>query len=267
VAASTVSDLRPAGARRPLVGITGPRIHAAQISTTPAILLHAFTDAYYACYAQAIARAGGLPVHVPRDNDARAVCARLDAVVLAGGQDVDPRLYEREPSAAATMMDPARDRFEIDLALAALDQDRPLLGICRGAQVLNVALGGTLIDDLAGEQEIEHTVVLYPPDARVHPVRFVAGSALADVYGPEIWVNSFHHQGIGGLGDGVRATGLAPDRIIEGIEIDGARAVGVQWHPEMLAEPDPLLTWLIDQADERGTPRASREGTCREHHN
>jgi putative glutamine amidotransferase len=243
-----VSLLRPSTGVRPLVGITGARIHAAEIASTPGILLHAFTDAYYAMYPAAVERAGGQPVQVPRENHPAAIAGRLDALVLAGGQDVDPRLYGRRPTAASTRLDPVRDRFELELALAAIQRDIPLLGICRGAQLLNVALGGTLIDDLACEQEIEHAVVLYPPDARVHEVQLSDGSLLREICGETVSVNSFHRQGIGDLGARVHATGFAPDGVIEGIEVAGARAVGVQWHPEMLSEIDPLLIWLIDQA-------------------
>jgi putative glutamine amidotransferase len=260
-----VSPLRPSTGVRPLVGITGARIHAAEIASTPGILLHAFTDAYYAVYPAAVGRAGGQPVQLPRENDPAAIVGRLDALVLAGGQDVDPRLYGRQPTAASTRLDPVRDRFELELALAAIERDVPLVGICRGAQLLNVALGGTLIDDLAGEQQIEHAVVLYPPDARVHEVRLSDGSLLREIYGESVSVNSFHRQGIGGLGAGVRATGLAPDGVIEGIEVAGARAVGVQWHPEMLSEIDPLLTWLIDQATASDASVPLQKGPCHGH--
>jgi putative glutamine amidotransferase len=242
-----VTQLRAPAAPAPLIGVTGPRIHAAEIASTPGILAHAFTDTAYAFYAQALARAGALPVLLPRENDADAVVRRLDAVVIAGGQDVDPRLYGDLPTPTSTRLDPERDAFELALIDAALAHDRPLLGICRGAQLLNVALGGTLIGDLAPVQRIEHTLVLYPPDARVHPVEFEPGCALASVYGDSTVVNSFHRQAVGRLGDRVVACGRAPDGVIEAIEVTGARAVGVQWHPEMLAD-DRLPAWLVAQA-------------------
>jgi putative glutamine amidotransferase len=248
---------------RPLIGITGPRIHAAEIISTPSILLHLFSDTYYAHYAQAVARAGGLAVQIPRDNPPTALVARLDGIVIAGGQDVDPRMYGHQPSTAATRLDPGRDRFEARLIRAALDQDKPLLGICRGAQLLNVTLGGTLLENLTDVGQIEHTVVLYPPDARVHPVKLTPGSILHDVYGDATEVNSFHRQSIWKLGERVQATGRAPDGVIEGIEVGGARAVGVQWHPEALAEVDPLLAWLIDTATTTGS--ATPKGVPVEH--
>jgi putative glutamine amidotransferase len=231
----------------PLIGVTAPRVHAAEIVSTPAILAHAFTDTAYAFYAQALARAGALPVLIPRENDPVELVRRLDGVVIAGGQDVDPRLYGGQPAPTSTRLDPQRDAFELALIDAALAHDRPLLGICRGAQLLNVALGGDLIGDLAPVQRIEHTLVLYPPDARVHAVDFEPGSALASVYGDSTAVNSFHRQAVGRLGDRVAASGRAPDGVIEAIEVAGGRAVGVQWHPEMLAG-DPLLAWFVRQA-------------------
>jgi putative glutamine amidotransferase len=247
-------------ASRPLVGITGPRLPAAEIATTPRILLHAWTDAHYAFYPAAVARAGGLPVHLPRESDPDEVVRRLDALVVAGGQDVDPRLYGRRPTASSTPIDPSRDAYELALIRAALEHAVPLLGICRGAQLLNIVLGGTLVDDLLGVQGLEHTLVLYPPDARVHPVALTPGSILHDVYGDEIIVNSFHHQGIGELGEGVAVTGVAPDGVVEAIEVAAACAVGVQWHPEMLAELDPVFLWLVHNAthDEARQPRLTR---------
>jgi putative glutamine amidotransferase len=234
--------------RMPLVGITGPRLQAAEIATTPPILLHAWADVHYAFYPQAVARAGGLPVHLPRDADPEALVARLDAVVVAGGQDVDPRRYGRQPTVRSTRLDPDRDEFELSIVRAALASDVPLVGVCRGAHLLNVACGGTLIEDLEAVQRIEHTLVLYPPERRVHEVRLTPGTVAHEVYGDALRVNSFHHQAMDELGDGVVSSGRAPDGVIEAIEVGGARAVGVQWHPEMLAGVDPLFRWLVNTA-------------------
>jgi len=239
---------RPQRPAPPLVGITGPRVHAAELAATPPILLHAFADAHYAFYPQAVARAGGLPVHLPREADADAVVARLDALVIAGGQDVDPRRYGRQPTSAGSRLDPDRDRFELALIEAALARRLPLLGICRGMQLLNVVHGGTLVDDLTPVQGVEHTLVVYPPHVRVHAVELAPGTALRQLYGPAIEVNSFHHQAIGQLGDGIVAAGVAPDGVIEAVELPSAPAVGVQWHPEMLPDPDPIFDWLLRQA-------------------
>ena len=243
----SVTPLHPR-CRRPLIGITAPRLHAAEIASTPPILLHAFMDVAYAHYAQAVARAGGLPVLVPRENEPEALVDRLDGVVIAGGQDVDPRLYGSEPGPASSRLDPGRDAFEAELIGAALGAGRPLVGICRGAQLLNVVLGGTLVDGLAPS----HAGILYPPDARVHDVTFTPDSLLAGVYGPTARVNSFHRQAVGELGAGVAGTCRAADGLVEGIEVRAARAIGVQWHPEMLGDVDPLLAWLVAEA---GVPR------------
>lgn len=247
--------------RMPLVGITGPRLHAAEIATTPPILLHAWADVHYAFYPHAVARAGGLPIHLPRDGDPDALVARLDAVVVAGGQDVDPRGYGRQPTVHSTRLDPDRDEFELSIVRAALASDVPLVGVCRGAHLLNVACGGTLVDDLQAVQRIEHTLVLYPPDRRVHDVRLMPGTIAHDVYGDALRVNSFHHQAIDGLGDGVVACGVAPDGVIEAIEIAGARAIGVQWHPEMLPGVDPVFRWLVSAATAETAPAMRLERT------
>jgi putative glutamine amidotransferase len=167
---------------------------------------------------------------------------------VAGGQDVDPRRYGRQPTGRSTRLDPDRDEFELSVVRAALASGVPLVGVCRGAHLLNVACGGTLIDDLAAVQSIEHTLVLYPPERRVHDVRLEPGTAARAVYGDVVRVNSFHHQAVDELGDGVVASGIAPDGVIEAIEVAGARAIGVQWHPEMLAGVDPLFRWLVNTA-------------------
>lgn len=245
--------------RMPLVGITGPRLQAAEIASTPPILLHAWVDVHYAFYPQIIALAGGVPVHLPRDGDHEALIARLDAVVVAGGQDVDPRRYGRQPTIRSTRLDPDRDDFELAVVRAALAYDVPLVGVCRGAQLLNVARGGTLIDDLEGVQGIEHTLVLYPPERGVHEVRFTPGTIAHDVYGDALPVNSFHHQAIDQPGEGVVSCGHAPDGVVEAIEIAGARAVGVQWHPEMLAGVDPLFRWLVNAATVEEAPAVRLE--------
>ncbi|MBB4660658.1 gamma-glutamyl-gamma-aminobutyrate hydrolase family protein [Conexibacter arvalis] len=251
---------RPAA---PLVGITGPRLHAAEISTTPQILLHAYCDAHYVFYPQAVARAGGLPVHLPREADPEAVVARLDALVVAGGQDVDPRRYGSQPTPTSSRVDPGRDSFELALIEAALARGLPLLGICRGMQLLNVARGGTLIDDLPPVQAVEHTLVIYPPEVRVHAVELAPGTALHDIYGPRIEVNSFHHQGIGALGAGLAVAGTAPDGIVEAVELPSACAIGVQWHPEMLPGTDPLFHWLLRQATDHEARAARQERRAR----
>ncbi len=232
----------------PVIGITGQRLATAEIRTAPDILLHTSTDAYLAYYAQAISRAGGIPVHLAREAAPERLVERLDGVVIAGGQDVDPRAYGQMPLPTATRLDPVRDRFERALIIAALEQDKPLVGVCRGMQLLNVALGGTLVPDLLGRQQEEHTLILYPPEVRVHEVTFTPGSRMDGIYGGAALVNSFHHQAVDALGDGVEVAGQATDGVVEAIEVTGTRAVGVQWHPEMLTDLDPLFTWLIEES-------------------
>lgn len=247
------------GDRPPLIGITGPRLLAAEISTTPSILLDARVDSHYAYYPAAVAAAGGMPVHLPRDNDPRELVHRLDGLLIAGGQDVDPRSFGRQPTAITSRLDPGRDRFEADLIRAALEHGIPVLGICRGAQLLNVTMGGSLVLNLLEAQQIEHARWVYPVDHRSHLVTCLAGSAVAEIYGAETMVNSFHHQAIGDLGDRVLATAMATDGTIEAIEIEGGGAIGVQWHPEMLKEPDRIFEWLVGRSTNDGArPRLER---------
>jgi putative glutamine amidotransferase len=225
-----------------LIGITGPRIPAAKIAGTPDVLLHARCDMHYAFYPAAVASAGGVPVHVTRDAPPEALVAHLDGLVISGGQDVDPRRYGQEPGLGSTIVDPERDAFEARLVECALDRELPLVGVCRGAQLLNLVRGGTLITQLP---RVEHGLVVYPPEHPTHDVHLEPGSRLHELLGDRIRVNSFHHQGIGALGDGVRITGVAPDGVIEAIELDDAPALGVQWHPEMLSGASPVFEWLV----------------------
>jgi putative glutamine amidotransferase len=174
-----------------------------------------------------------LPVHEEFDPD---LVERLDGVVLTGGGDVEPIQYRREPRPLTDGIDPRRDRFELSLTRAAVARDLPLLAICRGIQVINIALGGSLIQDI--DAEVPEALRHYDLERwnRVaHPVRFESGSLLAHLMGQEIDVNSMHHQAIDELGDGLVAVGRSPDGLVEAVEAPGLHfVVGIQWHPECL---------------------------------
>ena len=237
---------------RPLIGITTQTLHA--IDGIPAGLPASWVMNQR--YAHAVTSAGGVPVLVPLlDQDSttlRAIYDRLDAVFLPGGVDVDPATFGAAPHPRLGRIDPARDRVELTLARWAMDDAKPLFGLCRGLQVINVALGGTLHQDLASElpSAIKHDYFPtehYTRDLLAHAVQVDPGSRLGDLLdASSVHVNSMHHQGVKALGQGLRATALAPDGLIEAVEgTDRRFIVGVQWHPEALVEKDPRMERLF----------------------
>ena len=166
--------------------------------------------------------------------------AGVDGVLLTGGQDVDPVLYDEERHPTTQDAEPGRDELEIALAKRALESNVPLFAICRGLQVLNVAAGGSLVQDIPSEvgQMVPHDI-REPRDAEAHPVRVVPGTRLAEALGSEIdehgetRVNSRHHQAIDKVAPGLEVSAVAPDGLPEAIErADRDFCIGVQWHPE-----------------------------------
>jgi putative glutamine amidotransferase len=181
--------------------------------------------------------------HVPRLVD------RLDGVVFSGGVDVDPGLYGQAPHAKLGRVNRLRDEFELALAREALRRNLPILGICRGLQLLNVAMGGTLLQHIPSEWKgaQDHDA----PGERwheAHDVRVVGGTRLRDILGrDELAVNSLHHQAVDRLGADVVASAFAADGIVEGIELPQQRfALGVQWHPESFWNRDARFQSLFD---------------------
>jgi putative glutamine amidotransferase len=199
----------------------------------------------YTTYTSMVSRAGGLPMILTpgSPDEARATIGRLDGLLLSGGGDVDPLRYDGSPVETLYGVDPMRDEFEIALARAARDSGLPTLAICRGMQVLNVALGGSLIEDIPTEQPsaLQHRVEGLGTVEPQHGVSLDPGSAVATALGTtEPQVNTVHHQAIRDLGEGLRTVGTAPDGIIEAIEsTDGWPLWCVQWHPEYLGPDDP----------------------------
>jgi putative glutamine amidotransferase len=189
-------------------------------------------------YVRSVAGAGGLSVALPpaEPESAGEVLEGLDALLLTGGGDIDPELYGGETHPLLAQVARERDLFEIALCRLALERALPLLCICRGAQVLNVALGGTLVQDIPSQ--VGRSVVHDGPGERwerSHEVRISPESRLAKLLGGEVFsVNSLHHQSVKHLGEGVVVSAVSPeDGVIEGIEVPEKRfAVGVQWHPE-----------------------------------
>jgi putative glutamine amidotransferase len=187
-------------------------------------------------YEAAVRRAGATPRPLSLGEAAADALQGVDGLLLTGGDDVDPGLYGEAPHPTFDVAEPGRDAFEIDLVRRALDAELPVLAICRGLQVLNVALGGTLIQDIPSEPR-----GLLPHDASgspttlAHTVDIAPGSCLASLVGPDEVraVNSRHHQAVRVLGRGLVATATSPDGLIEAAEVPTARfCVGVQWHPE-----------------------------------
>jgi putative glutamine amidotransferase len=219
-------------------------------------------------YTDALAHAGLIPVAVPAlaPDAAEQLVARVDGLVLSGGDDVDAHLYGQTPHPGAEPPDPARDRSELALVRAARRARLPTLAICRGTQILNVAFGGTLVQDIASQHAgaLDHTQP-HVRDRRVHAVSVVPGTRLAAALGADrIATNSLHHQSLDRLGDGLRLAARADDGIVEAVEsADPAWwMIGVQWHPEELDgadEPwDHALFAAFADAVSRATASASR---------
>jgi putative glutamine amidotransferase len=193
----------------------------------------------YTTYVDSLRRAGAVPVVIPpQPENAEAIVGGLDGILLAGGDDCDPSVYGEQRHPSVEPMDPRRQSNDLTLARVARERGIPTLGICLGVQMMNVAAGGTLIQDIDSElrTDIEHAS---PASDRIeHDVLIEEGTRLAEIFGDqELKVNSSHHQAIRRVGDGLRVTAEAPDGIIEGLE-DPSHPfyVGVQWHPEDMAE-------------------------------
>lgn len=234
---SSVARLATVG-RAPLIAVTGRRRSAAGLGLGPPALDALEVEGYFTGYADHIVVAGGLPVYLPSRIDPQEAMDRVDALVLSGGADVDPTRYGAQTCATTSPLEPERDAFELALLDAALARDLPVLAICRGLQLVNVSRGGTLHAHLA-----EH----HPPSGR-HDVLVEPGSMLHDLVGPKAEVNSLHHQAADRLGADLVVTARAPDGVIEGLELPGARLLGVQWHPEQMAGRQPVFGWLVDAA-------------------
>jgi putative glutamine amidotransferase len=201
-------------------------------------------------YSNGVADAGGLPLILPPDaastESPDQLLDLLDGLVLAGGADIDPALYGAEPAAESRGWRTERDRFEIALAAGALERDMPVLGVCRGMQLLNVACGGTLDQHLADAETHLHT----PGTFSDHGVRLEPGSLAARAVGAErVSVRSHHHQGVDRIGDGLVASGWAdPGETVEAIEMSDRRwALGILWHTEEERE-SPVLAALTAEA-------------------
>lgn len=201
-------------------------------------------------YVSAVRRAGGVPVLLPPgEASIETLIARLDGLVLSGGSDIDPGLYGGEMHPEIYSVDPDRDLLELGLTRHLLAEDLPTLAICRGYQMVNVALGGSLhehLPDVVGD-EILHRLPPHKPTP--HAVSLVDGTGLAQLLGQSTFdASSWHHQAVKRLGRGLQVAAHAPDGTIEAVELPDHRWLyAVQWHPELTADVDPLQQALFDE--------------------
>jgi gamma-glutamyl-gamma-aminobutyrate hydrolase PuuD len=196
-------------------------------------------------YVDALVKAGGVPVLLPSVGNDTSALSAVDAIVIAGGADVEPVRYGHDPH-ETTVSRPERDEFEFALVRDAADRGLPVLGVCRGMQVLNVAYGGTLTQHLP--EAVGHHE--HQPSPRVYGhnrITLADGSRAAEILGAEAKGQCYHHQAVDALGTGLRATGWAADGTVEAVEAPGARFVlGVQWHPEQDTEDVRLFAALVE---------------------
>lgn len=228
---------------RPLIGIPAQTLQA--IDGIPEVLPHSWVmnSRYYL----AAAAMGAVPVMIPLfDNDPetlRDIYDRLDGLLLAGGVDLEPATFGEAPHPQLGRTDRSRDEVELQLARWAIAEGKPVLGLCRGLQVLNVAMGGTLYQDIEAQipGAMRHDYFPgFPRDYLAHEVSLTEGSRLRSAIGdPRLAVNSMHHQAVKSLAPGLLVSARADDGVIEAIEAPGpSYLVGVQWHPEVFEQRD-----------------------------
>jgi microsomal dipeptidase-like Zn-dependent dipeptidase/gamma-glutamyl-gamma-aminobutyrate hydrolase PuuD len=240
------------------INLRAPRPPLIGLSVSPADNASALSAYYF----NAVVKAGGAPVLIPAITDVtvlRHIVANLDGLILTGGKDVNPMWYQEEPLLQLGAVDPLRDEYELTLIKLASDRNIPLLGICRGEQLLNVAFGGTLYQDIpsqrAGKNPAKHVQEM-PGQYASHTVSVAPESQLAAIIGAGIQgVNTFHHQAVKDVAPGFRAVAYSADSIVEAIEAWPERPIlGVQWHPEALVGGGDttmlkLFTFLTAKAD------------------
>jgi putative glutamine amidotransferase len=229
---------------RPIIGIT--------TYVTPAKWSYWDIEAALvpAAYVEAIERAGGRALLVPPSEEGLdETIDALDGLLFSGGSDLDPALYDQEPHDETFGVHPERDRAELALLERALARDMPVLAVCRGSQVLNVARGGDLVQhlpDVVGDEKHKHT----PGTFADHDVTLEAGTRLESLLGDRAPVKSHHHQGFGRVGDGLRVAAHAEDGTVEAVEDPERRfALGVLWHPEA-GEDARLFEELVREAED-----------------
>lgn len=233
---------------KPLIGLTSYFVEASEIGKNRSRgsydqdMIMATND-----YAKSIERAGGIPVILPCTQDEQMIkdyVSRVDALLFCGGEDIHPIYFNQPMKKGLGMISPLRDAFEWMLLKEGLFQNKPILGICRGLQLINVFYGGTLIQDLDQMDitTIDHNRAHVPKYLACHEVEIYVNTHLYDmVQKGKIQVNSRHHQSIDVLGENLVVSSKALDGIIEGIEDpDRAFMMAVQWHPEMMSENDPI---------------------------
>lgn len=226
--------------RKPLIGISGGMI------IEQGGLFPGYERAYVNNdYVEAVVNAGGIPVILPiisDKQDIREQVRNIDGLIISGGNDINPIIYGEEPLEKLGFIHSARDTFDLELINEAKAQNMPILGICRGLQILNVAFGGTLYQDLSYDKDsyVKHAQNshAYTPG---HLVNIVEGTVLSEIIGHKIVVNSFHHQAIKDVGEDLIVSARAMDNVIEGIEARKGLIMGVQWHPEMMAHKFPEM--------------------------
>ncbi len=232
------------GPARPLVAVTGRRLGPTE--QWP----RSYATVSPRGYLDSVARAGGLPLLVDPVGDPSGLLERVDALVLTGGPDLDPRGYGEEPQLQTYGADPHIDAFEVALVREAIDRELPTLAICRGLQLLNVALGGTLHQHIPDDPGVEpHGRPGEPGGGRAQEISIEPGTLLSKVMGTQRPVGScHHHQAVARVGRGLRVVARADDGIVEGLESEdaGGWLLAVQWHPEDTADTDPAQQRLFD---------------------
>lgn len=235
-----------AGSNKPLIGCTTYHKVAAQENP---IDIYGLMPSYI----EAVKAAGGIPILIPlglSDEDLQTIFERIDGVLLPGGGDIEPGFYNGRAHIKMWGIDEERDRTEFFMARAAVQQQKPLLAICRGIQVFNVALGGTLWEDIPSllPNAMKHdTLPDQPRNFLAHTIEIQPGSVLArQLNKTTTWVNSLHHQSVRDLAPNLVATACSPDGVIEAAEVPNhPYALGVQWHPENLIHDDPNMLSLF----------------------
>ena len=230
---------------KPLIGLTGRRRVGSDYIGQPDSLKHLEGDWYYADYARGVLAAGGLPVHLPLDADPAEFIDRLDGILIPGGADVWPERYGADVAETAERAEHERDDFELALLDAATAKAMPVLGICRGLQILNVHAGGTLHQHVPAHSRYDVS-----PKGPIHDISIVEGSQLAELYGNTHEVNSLHHQTVDALGNDLTVTATHEDGTVEGFEHNSLPILAVQWHPEMMdtRDTDPVFSWIVESS-------------------